>query len=131
MWLGEDKYNVALKRLEKYDAGSFSDKPRDPAKNFPSIPSFILKHDPNNDHTSNDFFNLHDKKLFSVLIDFDCVNDTTEIYGKTWPIHYLNFLNTIFADNNRLMHVEVGESFTMGISNEFKVYTWGMNDLFQ
>jgi len=132
MWLGEEKYNTALKRLEKYDKGSLSDKPRQTLSKFPGIPSFIPASSNNDNSGINpDFFNINDKKLFSVLIDFDCITDTHEIYGKTWAIHYLSFINTIYQDNNRLMHIEVGESYTIGISNEFKVYTWGMNDLLQ
>jgi len=130
-WLGEAKYKEAIETLNKYDGGNLSDMPRQPKKNskFPVVPSFIPAGNTESDGT--DFFNINDISIFGAIIDFDCLLETQDIYGETWPIQYLKFLNMVYSDRNRLMNLEFGDSFSLGITNEFKTYTWGLNDSLQ
>lgn len=67
-------------------------------------------------------------RLFSVLIDFDCFFDTRGIYKNSWGSDYLNFYNTIQEKESRLMHLEIGNSFTLAVTKDSKIYSWGLND---
>ena len=113
-WLGEAKYKEAIEKLNKYDGGNLSDMPRQPKKNskFPVVPSFIPAGNTESDGT--DFFNINDISIFGAIIDFDCLLETQDIYGETWPIQYLKFLNMVYSDRNRLMNLEFGDSFSLG-----------------
>ena len=70
-------------------------------------------------------------RLFSVLIDFDCQVDTSDIYERSWAVDFLNFTNKLKRDNVRLLHLEVGESFTLAVTDDLKIYSWGLNDYMQ
>lgn len=70
-------------------------------------------------------------RLFSVLIDFDCQVDTSDVYENSWAVDFLNFFQNVKQNNSRLLHLEVGESFTFAITDDFKVYSWGLNDYCQ
>lgn len=70
----------------------------------------------------------HKMRLFSLLIDFDCHVDTSDIYQQSWAVDYRNMVNKLESRGNRLLHLEVGETFTLAISDDFKVYSWGLND---
>lgn len=67
-------------------------------------------------------------RLFSVLIDFDCQVDTSDVYEQSWAIDFLNFYKLIQANNSRLLHLEVGESFTFAVNDDLKIFSWGLND---
>lgn len=115
LWLGEDKYKEAMNKLQKYSGGNLNDNPSYVKKKpFPKIPSFIPSENHEHDHT--DFFNINETSLFGVVIDFDCLLDTTDIYGESWPVEYLRFLGGMYNQKNRLMSMEVGETFSLGNS---------------
>lgn len=135
MWLGQEKYEAALHRLQKYDGGKFSDQKRGKARNFPEVKSFIPagKLDTQDMGTgmNEDYFCFNDVNLFSVVIDFDGVADTTDIYGRNWVLHYLGFVNNLYGNNNRLMQMDIGQTYSLAIGNDYQVYTWGLNDYTQ
>ena len=70
-------------------------------------------------------------RMFSILIDFDCQVDTSDIYENSWAVDFLNFFQNIKHSGSRLLHVDVGESFTFAITDDLKVYSWGLNDYCQ
>ena len=70
-------------------------------------------------------------KLLSVLIDADALVDTTNVYRNTWGGEFNLFLKKIHKKKSRLLHLEIGESFTVAVTNEKEVYTWGLNDFNQ
>jgi myosin-5 len=70
-------------------------------------------------------------RLFSVLIDFDCQVDTSDIYERSWAVDYLTLMQRLNKEGSRLMHIEVGESFTLAVNDEGKIYSWGLNDYMQ
>jgi hypothetical protein len=92
MWLGQEKYETALQRLNKYDGGKFCDHKRGKARKFPEVKSFIPASKlvvQNLDLDLNEeYFGFNEINLFSIIIDFDCVTDTTDIYGKNWVLQY-------------------------------------------
>jgi hypothetical protein len=88
MWLGQEKYETALQRLNKYDGGKFCDHKRGKAKKFPEVKSFKLVIQNLDLDLNVEYFAFNDINLFSVIIDFDCVADTTDIYGKNWVLQY-------------------------------------------
>jgi alpha-tubulin suppressor-like RCC1 family protein len=70
-------------------------------------------------------------RLFSVLIDFDCQVDTSDVYENSWAVDFLNFFQNVKQSNSRLLHLEVGESFTFAVTDDMKLYSWGLNDYCQ
>lgn len=70
-------------------------------------------------------------KFVSLLIDLDVNVDTTNIYQNTWAVEFNNFIKRIHAKGSRLLHIEVGESFTLAVTDDREVYTWGLNDFNQ
>lgn len=67
-------------------------------------------------------------KFMSVLVDISINVDTTNIYPNTWSHEFLSFLKKVHKKNNRLLHLEIGETFTMAITEDKEVYSWGLND---
>ena len=67
-------------------------------------------------------------KLFSILIDFDCQFDTSDVYEQSWAIDFLKFYRMISSNNSRFLQLEVGESFTMAITDDQNMFSWGLND---
>lgn len=67
-------------------------------------------------------------RLFSVVIDFDCQFDTRDIYKDTWGSDYLKFYKILEEKETRFLDIQVGGSFTMAITKDFKIYSWGLND---
>lgn len=70
-------------------------------------------------------------RLFSVLIDFDCQVDTSDIYERSWAVDYLTLMQKLNKEGSRLLQLEVGESFTLAVNDDMKIYTWGLNDYMQ
>ena len=69
--------------------------------------------------------------MFSILIDFDCQVDTSDIYENSWAVDFLNFFQNVKHSGARLLHMDVGESFTFAITDDLRVYSWGLNDYCQ
>ena len=70
-------------------------------------------------------------KFVSMLVDLDVHVDTTNVYYKTWANEFMDFVRRTNENGSRLLHLEVGESFTMAITDDKEVYSWGLNDYFQ
>lgn len=109
-----------FENLEYFSKAKFFEKESAFKKNIPIVKSFVPE---------PPAIDLNPKmRLFSILIDFDCHVDTSDIYEQSWAIDFLNFLKRLEAVNSRLLHLEVGESFTIAITDELNVYSWGLND---
>lgn len=67
-------------------------------------------------------------RMFSMVIDFDCQTDTSDSYAQSWSVDFLNFIQLTKANNSRLMCLEVGHSFSLAVSDELKIFNWGLND---
>jgi myosin-5 len=114
----EDIRNIELYTKVKYfeDEKSFK-------QSVPSLHSFIP--DPPN-------IDLNPKmRMFSVVIDFDCQVDTSDIYENSWAVDFLNFFQNVKSKGSRLLHLDVGESFTLAMTDDMKMYSWGLNDYCQ
>ena len=70
-------------------------------------------------------------KLFSLIIDFSVMTDTSLIYSKTWGYHFSNLMKLFKKTDERLLHIKVGETCTFAVSDDLKVYSWGSNDYSQ
>lgn len=70
-------------------------------------------------------------KLMTILIDLNAHIDTSSIYQNSWAIEFSSFLRQTHEKGARLMHLEVGDSFTIAITDEKELYTWGSNDFNQ
>lgn len=57
--------------------------------------------------------------------------DTTNIYPNTWAHEFLTFLKKSHRKNNRFLHLEIGETFTLAVTEDREVYSWGLNDFNQ
>jgi alpha-tubulin suppressor-like RCC1 family protein len=69
--------------------------------------------------------------MFSVLIDFDCQSDTSDIYENSWAVDFLNFYKNVKANGSRLMHLDVGQSFSLALTDDGRMFSWGLNDYCQ
>ena len=70
-------------------------------------------------------------KLFSLVIDFSVMTDTSLFYSKTWGYHFNNLMKHFKKTDERLLHIKVGETCTFAVSDDLKVYSWGSNDYSQ
>jgi alpha-tubulin suppressor-like RCC1 family protein len=70
-------------------------------------------------------------RLFALPIDLNVHQDTTSVYHRTWGAEFVKAMRQIQAKNKRLVHVEVGETFTVALTDENDVYMWGLNDFNQ
>lgn len=109
-----------LKNLENYTKVKFFEDSRDFREFIPKTGSFV---------PATPAIDLNPKmRLFSLLIDFDCFIDTSDVYGRSWAVDFLNYLSTLTKRNARMLHLEVGETFTLAIDDDLKMYSWGIND---
>ena len=112
-----------LNNLENYTKVKFFEDERSFRNSIPKIDTFVPDLPP---------MELNPKmRLFSILIDFDCQVDTSDVYERSWAVDYLNLLKKFQKENSRLIHLEVGESFTLALNDEMKIYSWGLNDYMQ
>lgn len=109
-----------LKNLENYTKVKFFEDSKDFREFIPKMDGFI---------PPSPSIDLNPKmRLFSILIDFDCYVDTSDIYSRSWAVDFLNYLNMLKEKNSRLLHLEVGETFTLAVDDDLKIFSWGMND---
>jgi myosin-5 len=112
-----------LKNLENYTRVKFFDDPKNFRDYIPKLKSFIPDTPP---------IDLNPKvRLFSVLIDFDCQVDTSDIYKRSWAVDFLNLISHLYEKHSRLLHLEIGDSFSLAVDDDLKVYSWGLNDFGQ
>lgn len=55
-------------------------------------------------------------------------SDSTSIYNNTWAKEFTDCLKKIHSKKSRLLNIELGDSFSMAVSNDKDVYSWGLND---
>jgi myosin-5 len=67
-------------------------------------------------------------KLASILIDVNIHMDTSSVYENPWAFEFASFLKKIHNKGARLLHLEIGESFTIAVTDDKEVHTWGVND---
>lgn len=67
-------------------------------------------------------------KFISFLTGIDLHADTTNVYYNTWAKEFLDTIDTLHNKQHRLLGVKLGDSFTMAISDEKDIYSWGLND---
>jgi predicted nucleic acid-binding protein len=112
-----------LENLENYTRVKFFEGDDSFRDSIPKVETFIPK---------LPIIDLHPKmRMFSILIDFDCQMDTSDFYKQSWAVDFLTFMKTLKRENTRLLQLEVGESFTFAITDELKIYSWGLNDYHQ
>lgn len=70
-------------------------------------------------------------KLASILIDLNVHGDTSSIYQNPWAIDFASFLKKVHSKGSRLLHLEIGESFSLAITDDKEIYSWGANDFGQ
>ena len=70
-------------------------------------------------------------KLFALPVDVSMNSDSLLIYENTWAKEVNDLMNKLNNEESRLLHMYVGESFSLAISDDLKVYTWGSNDSLQ
>lgn len=70
-------------------------------------------------------------KFVSMLVDLDVHVDTTNVYYNTWANEFLSFMRRTNETGARLLHLEIGESFTLAFTDDKEVFSWGLNDYYQ
>jgi alpha-tubulin suppressor-like RCC1 family protein len=70
-------------------------------------------------------------RLFALPIDLNVHIDSTNVYERTWAFEFVNVMKGLAKKQQNLIHVEVGESFTVALTDENEVFTWGLNDFGQ
>lgn len=66
--------------------------------------------------------------LFSVPIDFSCQFDTELIYPDSWSKEYILLQKRTHRRANPVMKVITGGSFSLAVTKDQKIYSWGLND---
>ena len=119
----KNEWFYTLENLENYTRVKFFDADVSFINNIPKIDSFIPK---------LPIIDLNPKmRIFSLLIDFDCQLDTSDFYSQSWGVDFLTFMKHLRSTNTRILHLEVGECFTFAVTDELKIYSWGINDYHQ
>lgn len=67
-------------------------------------------------------------KFLSLLIDLDVFVDTTCCYEQTWAKEFVTFISQVHEQGHRMLSLEIGDSFSVGLTEEREVYSWGLND---
>lgn len=67
-------------------------------------------------------------RLFSVPLDMCFSPSVFEVYPRTWSREFNLLVESMHKRDERLLQVVAGGSFTMVVSDELKVYTFGSND---
>jgi len=67
-------------------------------------------------------------KFVSLLIDLEVYTDSTNCYEKTWAKEFMNLIEDLHSKGKRLLHLEIGDSFSMAINEDKEIYSWGLND---
>jgi alpha-tubulin suppressor-like RCC1 family protein len=67
-------------------------------------------------------------RLFAVPIDIHLSNDTTIIYPKGFVAELIKIQNKLAIKKQRILHIKVGDTFAMVVSDHGKVFSFGMND---
>lgn len=67
-------------------------------------------------------------KLASLLIDVHALPETEIIYSKSWAAEFMSFIARLHNNNQRFLHLEIGDNFTLGITDDREVFSWGIND---
>ena len=67
-------------------------------------------------------------KLISVVVDLTPHIDSSGVYQSSWAIEFSSFLRKAHSRGARLLHLEIGESFTLAITDDKEIYSWGVND---
>ena len=70
-------------------------------------------------------------KLMSLLVDLNVHVDTSSVYRNSWAAEFAAFLRATHEKGARMLHLEVGESFTLGVTDDKEVLAWGSNDFGQ
>lgn len=112
-----------IRNIENYTKVKYFEDEKSFRQSIPHVGTFIPE-PPNID--------LNPKmRLFSILIDFDCQVDTSDVYENSWAVDFLNFSQSTKHSGSRLLHLDVGESFTFAVTDDCKLYSWGLNDYCQ
>jgi myosin-5 len=70
-------------------------------------------------------------KLLTCLTDINVQADSTSIYYSTWANEFVALLKQLNSKNKRLVHLEIGETFSLAVSEDGEVFSWGLNDFNQ
>jgi alpha-tubulin suppressor-like RCC1 family protein len=62
------------------------------------------------------------------MVDVNCLFDTSDVYDKSWGVNYKHFIKKIHEQGLRMVHLEIADSFTLAITDDSKIYSWGLND---
>ena len=71
-------------------------------------------------------------RIYSYILDVDPIIDPNDTYQSTWAITFMIYfhkLREMYRGN--LLHLSVGESHTMAVSDNSHVFHWGNSNLLQ
>lgn len=106
---------------------------------YTKLPFFRFKRHPDFGHKNYRLFipkvQEHDGntkvKLLTCLADLNVYTDSTSIYHTTWANEFVSLQKFLSSKNKRLIHLEIGETFTLAVSEDGEVFSWGLNDFNQ
>lgn len=73
---------------------------------------------------------LHQERLylFTRVLDFDLLTDTSLVYEPSWSKIYETFSNEKALRDEQILDIALGTCHTAAITNKGKVYVWGWSD---
>ncbi|KAL4471689.1 hypothetical protein ABPG74_008582 [Tetrahymena malaccensis] len=69
--------------------------------------------------------------LFSYVIDFEILSDTSEIYDPLWSSLYQASFKDNYDKQSYIQHISIGDTHSLTCSLSSKIHTWGWNDFGQ
>jgi myosin heavy subunit len=67
-------------------------------------------------------------RLCTVLLDISFSPSVFDIYPKTWSKEVATFMAKLHAKNERILHFLAADSCTYLVTDELRIYSFGMND---
>lgn len=114
----DNDHHTNLDNIEDYIKMSFYDHTKIPDFGVQNYKCFL----PKNIKTDNQ------ARLFILPVDINVHTDTTNVYHRTWAGEFVKLMRQIYSKNKRLIYIDIGETFTIAITDENEVFTWGLND---
>lgn len=71
-------------------------------------------------------------RLFSYVLDIDPVVDPNDTFLSSWAMTFMLYFRHLRDDyEGNLMHLAVGDSHSLAVSDNSYIYHWGSSDIFQ
>ena len=73
-------------------------------------------------------YSLKKIHLFSYIIDYHLMADTSDVYETPWTLHWKKLAQENQIQGNALQRISLGSTHTLVTNAKGKIFSWGFND---